>query len=58
VIKRQFRHTKVRYRGLFKNSAQLKTLFALSNLWTVRTRLMALEGQVRPLGAKAAWITP
>ena len=29
VIKRQFGHTKVRYRGLFKNTAQLKTLFAL-----------------------------
>ncbi len=36
VIKRQFGHTKVRYRGLFKNTAQLKTLFALSNLWMAR----------------------
>jgi IS5 family transposase len=53
VIKRQFGHTKVRYRGLFKNTAQLKTLFALSNLWMARTKLMALDGQVRPLGAKA-----
>ena len=32
VIKRQFGHTKVRYRGLKKNTAQLHTLFALSNL--------------------------
>jgi IS5 family transposase len=32
VIKRQFGHMKVRYRGLAKNTAQLHTLFALSNL--------------------------
>jgi transposase, IS5 family len=32
VIKRQFGHTKVRFRGLAKNTAQLVTLFALSNL--------------------------
>ncbi len=32
VIKRQFGHVKVRYRGLEKNTAQLHTLFALSNL--------------------------
>jgi transposase, IS5 family len=36
VIKRQFGHVKVRYRGLAKNTAQLTTLFALSNLWMVR----------------------
>jgi len=40
VIKRQFGHTKVRYRGLMKNTAQLHTLFALSNLWMVRKRLL------------------
>jgi IS5 family transposase len=40
VIKRQFGHVKVRYRGLAKNTAQLHTLFALSNLWMVRRRLM------------------
>jgi hypothetical protein len=38
VIKRQFGHTKVRYRGLKKNTAQLTTLFALSNLWMARTK--------------------
>jgi transposase, IS5 family len=54
VIKRQFGHTKVRYRGLAKNTAQLKTLFALSNLWMARGKLMALGGQVRPLQARAA----
>ncbi|MDB5743862.1 MAG: transposase, partial [Polaromonas sp.] len=40
VIKRQFGHTKVRYRGLKKNTAQLITLFALSNLWMARRVLM------------------
>jgi IS5 family transposase len=40
VIKRQFGFVKVRYRGLAKNTAQLKTLFALSNLWMARNRLI------------------
>ena len=40
VIKRQFGHVKVRYRGLKKNTAQLHTLFALSNLWIARASLM------------------
>ncbi|GAB4088316.1 hypothetical protein GCM10028785_09850 [Hydrogenophaga soli] len=40
VIKRQFGHVKVRYRGLLKNTAQLHTLFALSNLWMVRHTLL------------------
>jgi IS5 family transposase len=48
VIKRQFGHVKVRYRGLAKNTAQLKTLFALSNLWMVRAKLLVLDGVVRP----------
>jgi transposase, IS5 family len=43
VIKRQFGHVKVRYRGLKKNTAQLHTLFALSNLWMVRGKLMAQQ---------------
>ena len=40
VVKRQFGFMKVRYRGLKKNTAQLTTLFALSNLWMVRGKLM------------------
>lgn len=36
VIKCQFGLTKVRYRGLAKNTAQLITLFALGNLWVAR----------------------
>ena len=39
VIKRQFGFVKVRYRGLAKNAAPLKTLFALSNLWMARKQL-------------------
>lgn len=41
VLKRQFGHMKTRYRGLSKNRAQLFTLFALSNLFLVRRRLLA-----------------
>lgn len=40
VIKRQFGHVKTRYRGLAKNRAQLFTLFALSNLFLMRRKLM------------------
>ncbi len=40
VIKRQFGFVKVRYRGLKKNTAQLTTLFALSNLWMARGKLL------------------
>jgi IS5 family transposase len=40
VIKRQFGYVKVRYRGLKKNTAQLIMLFALSNLWMVRRKLI------------------
>ena len=43
VIKRQFGHVKVRYRGLAKNTAQLHTLFALANLWQVRRQLMGAQ---------------
>jgi IS5 family transposase len=40
VVKRQWAHAMVRYRGLAKNTAQLHMLFALSNLYQVRIRLM------------------
>jgi IS5 family transposase len=36
ILKRQFGYTKVRYRGLEKNTAQLVTLFALGNLYQAR----------------------
>ena len=54
VIKRQFGHVKVRYRGLKKNTAQLNTLFALSNLWMARKKLAVLDGNVRLQTAIAA----
>ena len=44
VIKRQFDFVKTRYRGLKKNTAQLITLLALSNLWIVRGKLMEARG--------------
>ena len=44
VIKRQFGYVKVRYRGLAKNTAQIVTLFALSNLWMARHKLMGPMG--------------
>jgi IS5 family transposase len=42
VIKRQFGYTMVRYRGLAKNTGQVLTLFALSNVWMARHRLLAM----------------
>jgi IS5 family transposase len=41
VVKNLFRHKKLRYRGLFKNTAQLHTLFALANLVIVKKTLLA-----------------
>lgn len=46
MIKRQFGYTKVRYRGLAKNTAQVMTLFALSNLWMKRKQLLPIAGGV------------
>jgi IS5 family transposase len=51
VLKQQFGYAKVRYRGLKKNTAQIITLFALSNLWMARHKLLACGGQVRMQGA-------
>ncbi|HBN8055870.1 TPA: IS5 family transposase [Pseudomonas aeruginosa] len=47
VIKRQFGYVKTRFRGLAKNTAQLVTLFALSNLWMARRYLLTNAGEVR-----------
>jgi IS5 family transposase len=44
VIKRQFGYIKVRYRGLAKNSAQVLTLFAFSNLWMTRLQFVPARG--------------
>jgi IS5 family transposase len=40
VIKCQFGHTKARHKGIKKNGDQLYTLFALSNLWMCRKRIL------------------
>ncbi|PPU71405.1 IS5/IS1182 family transposase, partial [Xanthomonas cucurbitae] len=47
VIKRQFGYVKVRYRGLAKNTAQVLTLFALSNLWQKRKHLLPAMAELR-----------
>ena len=39
VIKCQFGYRKVRYRGLFKNTAQMFSLMALANLYLARRSL-------------------
>jgi len=40
IVKNLFRHKRLRYRGLFKNTAQLHTLFALANLVIVKKTLL------------------
>jgi transposase, IS5 family len=52
VIKRQFGLMKVRFRGLAKNTAHVITLFALSNLWMARRKLLAIAAELRPQIAK------
>lgn len=44
IVKRQFRFTQVRYRGLFKNGQALTTKFALANLYQVRRHLLVVAG--------------
>ena len=41
IIKRQFGYTRVRYRGLAKNTAQVMALIGLANLYALRRRLVA-----------------
>src|SRR3712207_5538155 len=44
IVKNLFRHKKLRYRGLNKNTAQLHTLFALANLVIIKQALLARPG--------------
>ena len=44
VIKRQFGYVKVRFKGLAKNTGQVLMLFALSNLWMARGKLLHPQG--------------
>ena len=43
IVKNLFRHKKLRYRGLVKNTAQLHTLFALANLVIVKKTLLTQD---------------
>jgi transposase, IS5 family len=45
VVKRLWGFTKVRYRGLAKNTARLFTAFALANLYLLRRRLITPQGR-------------
>lgn len=47
VVKRLWGFTKVRYRGLAKNTARLYTMFALANLYLVRRQLMPRQETCR-----------
>ena len=47
VVKQLWRFTKVSYRGLAKNLARAQTMFALSNLYQLRRKLL-------PVGARCA----
>jgi transposase, IS5 family len=44
VVKHLWGFTKVRYRGLAKNTARLYTAFALANLYLLRRRLISPQG--------------
>jgi transposase, IS5 family len=46
VVKNLFRHRKLRYKGLAKNTAQLFTLFGLANLVIAGWRLASLDREV------------
>src|SRR6185312_551698 len=58
VVKRLWGFTKVRYRGLAKNTARLFTMFALANLYLGRRRLLAAEGTCRCRAQKAPRCSP
>jgi IS5 family transposase len=45
IVKNLFRHKKLRYRGLAKNTAQLHTLFALANLVIVKKTLLVQQSR-------------
>lgn len=48
IMKCVFGYVKVRFKGLAKNTSQIVTLFALSNLYQVRKLLMPTAGKLRP----------
>src|SRR5215207_9189050 len=48
IVKNLFRHKRLRYRGLAKNTAQLRTLFALANLVIVKNPARAGPSLITP----------
>lgn len=50
----QFGYTKVRFRGLAKNAAQMVTLFSLSYLWMARRHLLTIQVSVSVMREMAA----
>ena len=42
VVKHLWHYTKVRYKGLYKNAAQVFSMFALANLYLVRRELLSI----------------
>jgi IS5 family transposase len=48
IIKCVFGYRKVRFKGLAKNTAQVLTLFALTNLYMARRQLTPSAGKLRP----------
>jgi IS5 family transposase len=47
VVKNLWGFTKVRYKGLAKNTARLQVMFALANLYLLRRQLMPPQGACR-----------
>ena len=54
ILKRQFKFTNVRYRGLFKNTHALTTKFALGNLYQVRRKLLGVDNLKDTAGIRLA----
>jgi IS5 family transposase len=44
VVKNLWHYRRVRYKGLYKNTVQVFSLFALANLYLVRRELLMMEG--------------
>lgn len=53
LVKNLFRHRKVRYRGLARNTAQLQVLFALANLVITQRALLPRPGPESGTGTRA-----
>lgn len=52
VVKRLWGFAKVRYRGIYKNTVRALAMFALSNLYLVRRRLLPPGASYTPVKTK------